>query len=256
LYACTKTEVLIFELPDFRNVGYVSLPCFHDVHHVAPSADGHLLVANTGLDMLVKCSLQNELLEACSVLGEAPWARFSASTDYRKVETTKPHKSHPNFVFEINGEIWVTRFHQRDAICMANQEKRIDIAVQAPHDGNIRGDKVYFTTVDGHVVVANGNSLQVEEIIDLKQIDGKNSMLGWCRGLLLEDERTAWVGFSRIRKTWQQENVRWVKSVLREGMQARPTHIALYDLVEKRLIREFDLEELGMHVLFSILPVG
>src|SRR6266446_1959200 len=36
LYACTSTEVLIYELPSFRRVGYVSLPCFNDLHHVRP----------------------------------------------------------------------------------------------------------------------------------------------------------------------------------------------------------------------------
>src|SRR5271155_4862826 len=54
LYACTGTEVLIYSLPDFKPVGYLSLPAFNDVHHVAVAADGNLLVANTGLDMVLK----------------------------------------------------------------------------------------------------------------------------------------------------------------------------------------------------------
>ena len=54
LYACTSTEVLIFKLPEFKQIGYISLPCFNDVHHVTPSSDGNLLVASTGLDMVVK----------------------------------------------------------------------------------------------------------------------------------------------------------------------------------------------------------
>ena len=63
LYTCTTTEVLIFRVPDFEQVGYVSLPHFNDVHHVAPSPDGNLLVVSTGLDMVVKCTLKGEVLE-------------------------------------------------------------------------------------------------------------------------------------------------------------------------------------------------
>src|SRR5579863_1128483 len=54
LYACTSTEVLIFKLPQFERIGYISLPCFNDVHHVTLSRDGNLLAASTGLDMVVK----------------------------------------------------------------------------------------------------------------------------------------------------------------------------------------------------------
>lgn len=118
LYACTSTEVMVFELPTFKRAGYVSLHCFNDVHHVTPSSDGALLAAVTGLDMVVKFTPEGKLLKGWSVLPEPLWSRFSPTTDYRKIESTKPHKSHPNFVFDLDGEIWATRFHQRDAICL------------------------------------------------------------------------------------------------------------------------------------------
>jgi len=252
LYACTKTEVLIFKVPEFERINYISLPCFHDLHHVTPAHDGTLLVANTGLDMVAKVSLEGELLESWNVLGEPPWNRFSPTTDYRKIHTTKPHKAHPNFVFQLDETIWVTRFHQRDAICLNDSGRRIEIAVEAPHDGVVVGDEVLFTSVDGRVIIADTEKLRLSEVIDLKQIDGQDALLGWCRGLLPLDKRKAWVGFSRIRKTWYQENVRWVKGVFREGMREKPTHMSLYDLAEKRCIQEFDLEAHGMHVVFSI----
>jgi hypothetical protein len=252
LYVCTKTEVLIFKVPGFHRTHRISLPCFHDVHHVTPAHDGTLLVANTGLDMVARVSLEGELLEAWSVLGEPVWARFSPTTDYRKLHTTKPHKAHPNFVFRLNGHIWVTLFHQRDAICLNDSGRRIEIALEAPHDGVVLGDEVLFTSVDGRVIVADARKLQVAEVIDLKKIDGQKSLLGWCRSLLPVDIRRTWVGFSRIRKTWYQENVQWVKGVLRDGMEEKPTHISLYDLADGRCLQEFDLEAHGMHVIFSI----
>src|SRR5580700_8526251 len=32
LYTCTSTEVLIFRLPNFERIGFISLPCFNDLH--------------------------------------------------------------------------------------------------------------------------------------------------------------------------------------------------------------------------------
>lgn len=252
LYTCTSTEVLIYELPGFRRTDYISLPCFNDLHHVAPTSDGALIAAITGLDMVVKFSRENDILNEWTVLPETPWSRFSRLIDYRKVETTKPHKSHPNFVFELDGGVWVTRFYQRDAICLTDSGKRIDIAVQSPHDGLLFGNRIYFTTVDGRVIIANPVNLRVEKIIDLKQIDGRDALLGWCRGVLPVDDKRVWVGFTRIRKTRFRENVLWVRSVLREGMHEKPTHIALYDLASMQCVKEFDLEAHGMNIIFGI----
>jgi hypothetical protein len=251
LYACTSTEVLIFQLPDFKKIAYISLPCFNDLHHVVPASDGSLLAAVTGLDTVAKFTAQGKLLATWSVFPESPLSRFSPTTDYRKIESTKPHYSHPNFVFELNGEVWVTRFRQRDAFCLNDSGKRIDIAAQRPHDGVLRKDKIYFTLVDGRVVIANSGSLQVETIIDLKEI-GPPALLGWCRGILPQDETLMWVGFSRIRRTRFYENVLWVKNVFREGMREAPTHIALYDIARKECLQEFDLEGHGMNIVFSI----
>jgi len=251
LYTCTSAEVLIFQVPDFTRIGYVSLPCFNDLHHVTPSRDGNLVVANTGLDMVVKFTPQGRVLAEWNVLGEDPWARFSRDRDYRKVESTKPHASHPNFVFELNGDVWVTRFEQRDAACLTVPAKKIDIAVQRPHDGVVFGERVFFTTVDGHAVVANASSLEVERIVDLSNLsEDRGVLLGWCRGILPLDEQKIWVGFTRVRKTQFQENVLWIKHRFRE--REKPTHIALYDLAKKCCLRELDLEPYGMNVVFGI----
>jgi hypothetical protein len=254
LYACTATEVLLFRLPDFVRTGYVSLPCFNDLHHVTPSHDGNLLVASTGLDMVVKFTPKGKVLHYWNVLEEDPWARFSKTVDYRKVPSTKPHKSHPNFVFELDGETWVTRFQQRDALCLTHPGKRIDIAVQTPHDGVVSGNRIYFTTVDGQIVIANRKSLKVDQVVDLKRIGDGTALLGWCRGVFPITERRVWVAFTRVRKTKFNENILWVKKVLTEGMEEKPTHIALYDIVGRQCLAEIDIEPFGLNVIFSILP--
>jgi hypothetical protein len=254
IYACTSTEVLVYALPGFERLNYVTLPCFNDLHHVTPARDGTLLVANTGLDMVVRISADGRVLEEWDVLQEPKWQRFSRDVDYRKIASTKPHRSHPNFVFELGSEVWVTRFDQRDAICLTDPQRRIDISVESPHDGIVYGGNIYFTVVDGRLVVANAATHTVESIVDLKLLDDPDAILGWCRGVLPISDERAWVGFSRIRKTRLEKNVLWVKRIFREGMIARPTHIALYDIPAMRRLQEIDVESYGMNVVFSILP--
>lgn len=253
LYACTSTEVLIYDVPSFKLTHSISLPCFNDLHHVYPSQGGTILVVVTGLDMVVELTLTGEILHEWSVIGEDTWARFSRQSDYRLVPTTKPHRSHPNHVFEINGDVFVTRFQQRDAICLTRPGLRVDIGVQSPHDGYIAGDKIYFTTVDGHVVIANKETLEVEQTIDLNTMSGQSGqILGWCRGLLPIDERWLWVGFTRVRPTRFIENVAWMKH---GASRHKPTHIALYDLKLRKCECEIELERHGIGVVFSLLPV-
>jgi hypothetical protein len=255
LYSCTSTEVIIFKLPTFEKIGYITLPQFNDVHHVTPVSDGSLVVVSTGLDMVFKIGRDGTILKEWTVLEKPIWSRFSREVDYRKVETTKPHESHPNFAFELDGEIWVTRFRQRDAICLTKPGGRIDIGVQTPHDGLIHGNRIYFTTVDGRVVIVNRQTLQVHSVVDLNQPDGeKKVLLGWCRGLLPADEQRMWVAFTRVRKTKFVENVLWVRSIVKDGVHDKPTHIALYDLEQQKRLDELDLEPFGMNIIFSIFP--
>jgi hypothetical protein len=258
LYVCTLTEVLVLAVPEFTLLHRVSLPCFNDLHHVTVSHDGTLLAAVTGLDLVARFTLTGELLEVWNVLGpDSPWGRFSPEVDYRKIETTKPHHSHPNFVFELGRDVWVTRLHQRDAVCLTDRRKRVDIAVEQPHDGLLRFGRMHFTVVDGRVLTVNAETLQLEQTVDLKTIDNPNSLLGWCRGILPLTRSRWWVGFSRVRQTKFEKHVEWVKRVLREGMSQEPTHIALYDLESPRRLHRLELEPHGMDAVFGILgPVN
>lgn len=249
LYGCTSTEVLVYKLPKFEQINRISHPCFNDLHHVCPTIRDTLAVAVTGLDMVVEITTTGELVHEWNVLGEDPWSRFSRTTDYRKVPTTKPHRSHPNHVFELNDELWVTRFEQRDAICLT-ASGRIDIAMERPHDGYLFGSSVYFTTVDGHIAVADQKSLTVNQVYDLNKMHPEpRQILGWCRGLLPLDERYIWVGFTRVRPTRLKENLAWIKN---GGARHKASHIALYDLQEQKCLREIALEPHGIGVVFSM----
>jgi hypothetical protein len=253
LYACTSTEVLIYDVPGFQRVSYLSLPCFNDVHHVSPAGDGTLLVVSTGLDMVVRLSPSGRVLWQWSVLGEDPWRRFSPDVDYRKVPTTKPHKAHPNFVFQLGDDVWSTRAVQGDAVCLTRPGLRIGLGTELVHDGHLHGGRIYFTTVDGTLVIVDQASLRVERVVDLKTIDNDaRALLGWCRGVMVLDDRRVWVAFTRVRKTRFKEHVNWVKHVFRDV--EKPTHMALYDIDACRILNEIDLEQHGLNVVFSMLP--
>jgi hypothetical protein len=250
LYACTQTEVLVYQLPEFSVVTYISLPIFNDLHHVLPTDEGTLLVAISGLDMVVELTMDGTVLREWSVIpDEDPWDRFSRTVDYRRVASTKPHHAHPNHLFVLDGEPWATRFERRDAISLTNPEKRVDIAVERPHDGILNGDALYFTTVDGHVVVAGAQDLQVRDVKDLTTAHRRDELLGWCRGILLDND-AAWVGFSRIRPTKTRENVGWVLRGFRKDLGTR---IGRYDLETMACLDQINLEDAGMGAVFSIL---
>jgi hypothetical protein len=259
-FLCTQTEVLIYRLPDFRRTHYFSLPCFNDVHHVRPTPHGTLLVAVTGLDLVLEMTRAGEVLREWSVTEHETWKRFSRGVDYRTMVSTKPHLAHPNYVFLAGDEIWATRFEQRDAVCLTAPERRIDIGIGGPHDGAVHGRFVYFTTVNGHVVKADWESGNIVQSYDLNQITGGREPLGWCRGLLVLEEEHVVVGFSRLRPTKFRENLAWVKRWakaglgLEESVPSKPARIALYHLKAGRLLWEMNLEAAGVNAVFSIHP--
>ncbi len=256
LHVCTQTEILAYDLPDFTLGHRVTHPWFNDLHHVGLDSDGNYLVAVTGLDLALRMTRDGTVLEEWPVHEQDTWDRFDRDTDYRRVLTTKPHHAHPNFIFEADGEVWVTRLHQKDAVCVTSADRRIDVGVQKVHDGHVRDGKVWFTTVDGRVAVGDLASGRMERIWDLNDINGEDRSLGWCRGLHLLDGNRVLVGFSRLRPTRIKENLTWVKHKLGLNKVAGslPTRIALYDLDNMEMEREFRLEEAGLNAVFAILP--
>jgi hypothetical protein len=251
LYACTQTEILTYAVPEFTLLGHISLQCFNDLHHVRPTAWGTLLAANSGLDMVLELTPAGEILRAWNTLGEGLWDRFDPQIDYRLGVSTKPHRSHPNHVFTIGEEVWATRFQQKDAVCLTDPQRRIPIGIERVHDGLLHDGMLYFTTVNGCIVVAHPATLRIEAVIDLAALHEPDTLLGWCRGILVDGDH-AWVGFSTIRPTRFRENVGWVARGFRRVL---PTHIACYDLARRRLLREVDLQAHGLDAVFSVLAV-
>ena len=257
-WLCTQTEVLECSFPGFEIRRVISLPCFNDLHHVTLGPNGNLFVAVTGLDAVAEVTREGELVQLRDVLGGDVWSRFDPGVDYRKVLTTKPHRSHPNHVFFLDGQPWVTRFEQRDAVAVHPSRNGhrgpFSVAVQGIHDGHVAGSRLVFTSVDGRVVTFDTETGERREL-DLNSLKepGDDRPLGWCRGLLTGDgddgARQAWVGFSRLRQTKLRQNLSWIRNGFRERL---PTRIALYDLERPALLREIKLERAGLHAVFSI----
>lgn len=256
LLVCTQTEVIEFSLPDFRQVNYLSHPWLNDAHHVVTAANGNLLVANTGLDMVLELDDAGRAVADYSALPEEdPWDRFDRNVDYRKVVTTKPHHCHPNYVFEFRGEMWVCRFNQKDLLCLSDPAKRIDVGIEKTHDGNLLDNRVYCTTVNGFIIVADLDRVEIVATHDLNRITGSDKDLGWCRGIHILDENRVVAGFSRLRPSKIRENLRWMKfrMGMRDDAGRLPTRIACFDLKAGNLEWTVDLENYGMNAVFSIL---
>lgn len=254
LYVCTQTEVLVYRIDGWELESCVSVPSLNDVHHVLPLDRDRLIVVNTGLDMVLELRMDGEILNEWSVVDSPTWDRFSRDVDYRKVLSTKPHQAHPNFAFIFDGELWVTRGDCGDARCLTDDQRPDMISRKATtHDGVVRGDSVYFTSVDGFVTKVNGHTGEVDESYDLNQMYGLDRPLGWCRGLeFLEDGRVV-VGFSRLRRTKWKTNVQWLKhSFGGDGTGLLATRAAVIDLDREEVLEEIDLEPAGLNAVFSI----
>jgi hypothetical protein len=64
--------------------------------------------------MVLETTLAGEVCNVWNVPGEDPW-QLSSKTDFHKL-STKPHRSHPNYVFYIDSEPWAARFYSIDAV--------------------------------------------------------------------------------------------------------------------------------------------
>ena len=254
LYLCTQTEVLIVDEATMELESRISLPCFNDVHHVTPTSHGTLLVVSTGLDLVVELTEAGDIVNEWSTIDTPTWERFDKGTDYRKVLTTKPHQSHPNHIFEHDGHYWVTRFEQRDLLCLTDPEVRIPIDLERPHDGYLVGDTTWCTTVDGHLMALNLTDRSVDNVFDMIEMSADSRALGWMRGCSIVGS-TAYIGFSTLRITKFRENVRWVKKRFGkiDAASIVPTHVAAYDLEAKQPLWRQELHSPALDVIFSVL---
>lgn len=254
LYVGSTTEVFVFDFPSMDLIRTFSHPYLNDVHHVKEINDD-IYVVSTGLDAVLKFDKDLNFCKAINVMGKNPNHRFSKTEDLRVLYTTKPHESHPNFIFNIDDDIYVTRFHQKDALCINNINKIFDIGIQKIHDGHLFDDEVFFTTIDGKVIIFDAETRQKKKTLDLNTICNKGKPLGWCRSLAKVDNHI-YVGFTKLRSTKVEDNVMWLTTTfLNKGYLSLPTRIAKINIDTMVLEDEFILPKGHMNLIFTITPI-
>jgi hypothetical protein len=254
LYTCTHSEIVEFDVSTFTIRNRRSHRLFNDLHHVA-ATDNRLLFASTGIDHIGEYSEAGEI-RLYPVLDGSEYERPDMDTDYR-ILSTKPHRSHPNHVFQVGDRLWATRFNQKDAVCLCDLSRRLPIGVGKPHDGLIREGRLHFTTVDGKLVIYDPQTLERLALHDIAALY-RNDNPGWCRGLEVIGE-IAYVGFSAFRWTLSLENIGFLaKNLVSLGKKLKrdqPARIVKYDMRGRRIVEEMLLDEGEIGVIFSILRV-
>lgn len=242
LVACTGTHVLRIG-PDGRVTGREGHPWLSDVHH-ALVIDGVAHAASTALDGVVALGLAPTFL---------PTVRGGVSPHVERPPGT-PSQTHPNFVFRVDGVAHVTRGTRGDAVALRDLERSWAIAPVVVHDGIVTPEGVWFTRVDGQLVLIDPATGRIAQTVALHQPGDGPEPLGWCRGLCIADG-IAWVGFTRLRATRLRRHLAWARGRLRGRPIAtrRPTRIEGFDLQTGRRVASFPLVDVELDALFGVV---
>jgi len=248
-FQTSGTELIIYNTFDWSVEKVISHNSFHDLHGVMV-VDGEIVLVNTGLEMIQFLDMNGTILREVNVASTPTWERFDHNIDYRRVVSTKPHEAHPNHAFQIDGQWWVTRCLKCDAINLEDHQQRINIEVGQPHDGIIRGDYLYFTTTNAHLVIADVSSRKVVDVINLNALNDSKRQLGWCRGLEVVGN-VAYIGFSRLRESKWKETFRTARNVLRG--QLRDSHIDKIDIKRRLLVDSYEYGPQDSSAIFTLM---
>ena len=224
---------MVYAIPQFELLDYVSLPCFNDVHHVRPSPSGNIALANAGLKMVLEMTSEGEIIRAWNALGEDPWAHVDPEVDYRKV-STKPHQAHPNYIFYLGSELWATRFHQGDAISLEgvgslnSAERRARPRRAAPRRKALLHDRRRYDRGRRRRAARSDREDRPGGLLRRTDAARLRALV-----VLVDDvSRALGLVFGRDHPTQFRENVDWVARGFRRG---KPTHLACYDLKQANL---------------------
>lgn len=248
-FQASGTEIVVFDISDWSVERVISHPSFHDLHGVTV-IDDEIAVVNTGLEMVQFLNMDGQIVREVNVASVPTWERFDRNKDYRRVKSTKPHEIHPNHAFKIDGQWWTTRCIPQDAINLENPDDRIEIGAGLPHDGIIRGDFIYFTTTNAHLVIASVASRKVEDVIDLNRFNPHGGRIGWCRGLEVEGD-IAYLGFTRLRESKWADTFQTARDILHG--RKRNSHITAIDIKRCVLLDSYDYTKRSSSAIFTLM---
>lgn len=257
LWQPADTEIYLLQLPDFNHLKTISHPCFNNIHSVAVR-DDKLYVTSTGLDnVVILDKLSGEILDIINTEGKDCWHRFDPQVDYRKMHSTRPHAVHPNFVFFLDGEPWVTRCDLQDAVRIYDIRERI--ALTSPdeeisiHDGVRWGEQVVFTRVDGKLIFVEASSRKLVRELDPFR-EEKSRPRSWCRGLHIEGD-ICYIGFTRLRKTRAKTKLKYLLQQNMRSLLGYGALVVAYDLRQCKLLRIYEAPHDYIDAIYSLLPL-
>ena len=257
IYVATNTEVVVYDLVSLRCENVISHASFHDLHAVFVK-DEDIYVCNTGLEIVQKLDSRGHQREEWNLATVPTWERFDRSRDYRGVATTKPHEVHINHLFELEGEVWVTlggamkaRPLQKESPCI-DMKPRCEDATVLCHDGLVKDDYIYFTSVDGNIIIVSRDTRKVEDRIDLATLSVGGAALGWTRGLEIVGNK-AYIGATKLRGSKFKEYTKWL--LTRNGA-SMPSSILEVDLIEKCISDVYPMGVDRSCAIYSIIEVA
>ncbi len=257
LWLAMDTEIRLYQYPELKLIKVFSHPSFHNVHSVAVRGD-ELYVTSTGLDTVIVLDKNSgNIKQYMNAEGKPTWHRFDKETDYRKLHSTRPHDCHPNYIFWIGNDPWVTRCTQEDAVKLTDVSQRI--AISGPekeisvHDGIVEGDYIYFTSVDSYIIVADIKQQKVVETFNISNLKGYGGLRGWCRGLYIAGD-ILYVGFSRLRKTRRIEKIEWVSRLINKGKTIEDCSVLGINMSTREIVSDYIIPTDMIDAVYSILP--
>jgi len=262
LWLTTDTEIRLYSYPELNVLKVFSHPCFHNIHSLAVRGE-QLYITSTGLDMVVILDKNTgEIIDRINTEYKPVWHRFSADIDYRKLHSTRPHDSHPNYIFWLDNQPWVTRCTPEDAVCLYDKRKRIDLTGLSEnpsqqelsvHDGIVKQGKIYFTSVDGCILIVDSGSLKLIETIELYKFKNYGGVRGWCRGLYIEGD-LFYIGFSRLRKTKAKGKLAWLSRFSNYLSPSKQSSVLAFDMKKRIIVKDYPIPEDAIDAVYAILP--
>jgi hypothetical protein len=243
-YVATFGQVLRVNLQTESYETLWTAPFLNDLHFVG-CFDDRIYVVNTGLERIeIVDAADGTNHSGINLLDHIDDSKaFDWSVDYRHVWSTQPHLVHANHCFFFDGEIWVTRFCQQDALALETG-RRIDLSPWGnPHDGCVQDDKVFFTTTNGYLISYSDIGARFRSW-DLNRILG-GKQLGWCRGLAIEDD-LAYIAFTQFRPSVTKEMGKWI--LLGVSQERCPTSIVKLDMRNEIILARYHFIEKDLTV--------
>lgn len=269
---CSSTAVYRIDARTCRITGKLSMPSFNDLHGITVH-EQRLYVVNTGLDCIDVFDIDGRFVGThgfeCAwlaaerqrgvypsrthwiALRQRGWHERSDAVvadeqlgSYYSQDTAQPfHKRkvrdyvHPNHICFLHGRPLVTSLTRCAIIDLHTWETVIELSTP-PHDGQVVGEQLWLTLVDGHIECYERLGDRYERIHRF-DITLMTDVSGWCRGLYVTDDIVA-VGFTEIRRP---PRTPWTRG----PMDATRTAVVVIDRARQRRMRLFDLRDNGRH---------